>query len=283
MPFRKAYSYGTSTKNQRIEHWWNLLTEGQTQEWKVYFAELEGNGYFDGSAIDKSCLQFIYMEIIRTHIHQFVAIHNSHKIRKQPTRAHYLPTGQPFMLYHYPDGVRDYKEAINIDLLSALESEVADFDLDSYLPTATMTLYTEFLRHGNFPAELSYNSTQHKQAYLFLREKATSYLQTGGVIELFEMPTGADQWITAHQNHEIEQYRQQRTADPLHIELTDEETSTESVLPSNSNPSSFHNSHNYTFQQSTTVSRLTAGQHLALPEDISSESEQSDDGYILNI
>ncbi|KAG0136211.1 hypothetical protein HOY82DRAFT_479147, partial [Tuber indicum] len=32
MPFHKAYSYGKSIKNQRIEAWWTLLTEGQTQE-----------------------------------------------------------------------------------------------------------------------------------------------------------------------------------------------------------------------------------------------------------
>ncbi|RPA89962.1 hypothetical protein L873DRAFT_1719854 [Choiromyces venosus 120613-1] len=32
LPFHKVYSYGKSTKNQRIEAWWNLLMEGQTQE-----------------------------------------------------------------------------------------------------------------------------------------------------------------------------------------------------------------------------------------------------------
>ncbi|RPA91874.1 hypothetical protein L873DRAFT_1597612, partial [Choiromyces venosus 120613-1] len=64
LPFHKAYSYGKSTKNQRIEAWWNLLTEGQTQEWKVFFATLEGEGLFDGGDIDKSCLQYIYMDII---------------------------------------------------------------------------------------------------------------------------------------------------------------------------------------------------------------------------
>ena len=32
LPFYKAYSYGKTRKNQRIEAWWNLLTEGQTQE-----------------------------------------------------------------------------------------------------------------------------------------------------------------------------------------------------------------------------------------------------------
>ena len=41
LPFEKAYSYGKSTENQRIEAWWNTLTEAQTQEWKRYFTKLE--------------------------------------------------------------------------------------------------------------------------------------------------------------------------------------------------------------------------------------------------
>lgn len=35
-------------KNQPIEAWWNILTEGPTQEWKIYFAELEIRGYLWG-------------------------------------------------------------------------------------------------------------------------------------------------------------------------------------------------------------------------------------------
>lgn len=69
LPFAKAYSCGKSTKNQRIEAWWNILTESQTPEWKVYFAKLEADGYSDGGETDKSCLQFLYMDMIRSHIH----------------------------------------------------------------------------------------------------------------------------------------------------------------------------------------------------------------------
>jgi len=118
LSFQKGYFYGKSTKNQPIEAWWNILTEGQTLEWKVYFALLEGEGLFNDGNIDKFCLQYIYVDIIRTHIHQFVAIHNTHKISPQGLREHYLPTGQPFLLYHYPDCVKDYKEHVYIDTLS---------------------------------------------------------------------------------------------------------------------------------------------------------------------
>ena len=80
------------------------------------------------------------MDIIRSHIHQFVSIHNTHKIRRQRLRAHYLQTGQPFMLYHYPDGGRNYQEPVDLRVLAELESEVEDFDLDEYLPAATISL-----------------------------------------------------------------------------------------------------------------------------------------------
>jgi len=99
LPFNKAYSFGKSSKNQRLEAWWNILTEGQTEEWKMFFTKLEVEGYFDGGDLHKSCLQFIYMDIIQSHINTFVEIHNSHSIGKQRKHNHCLPTGQPFALY----------------------------------------------------------------------------------------------------------------------------------------------------------------------------------------
>ena len=208
LPFAKAYSYGKSTKNQRIEAWWNLLTEGQTQEWKIFFAKLEGEGLFDDGDIDKLCLQYIYMDMIRSHIHQFVVIHNTHSIRRQRLRAHYLPTGQPFLLYHYPNGVRDYKEGVNLRVLSALEEEVKDFDLDEYLPTATLRLYAQLLSASGYPNEFDYGDVRHRDAYIFLRQKVANYLTEGGEISLLNTPSGAEEWIYSHKDHEIEEHRE---------------------------------------------------------------------------
>lgn len=208
MPFNKTYSYGKSTKNQRIEAWWNLLTEGQTQEWKIFFAKLEGEGLFDGGDIDKSCLQYIYMDMIWSHIHQFVAIHNTHSIRRQRLRAHYLPTGQPFLLYHYPEGVRDYKEGVNHSVLSALEEEVKDFDLDEYLPTDTLTLYVQLVTAGGYPVEFDYSDIRHRDAYIFLRQKVADFLVEGREIFLFNAPSGAEEWIYSYKDHEIEEHRE---------------------------------------------------------------------------
>ena len=207
LPFAKAYSYGKSTKNQRIEAWWNILTEGQTQEWKLYFGKLEAEGYFNGSETDKSCLQFLYMDMIRSHIHRFIEIHNSHPIRLQRNRQHYLPTGQPFLLYYYPENGKDYKEKVDEKVLADLENKVAEYDLDEYLPISTMELYSKFLQEAGYPQQFSYSDTRHREAYIYLRDKVSVYIAQGGEVQLTSRPSGAADWILANQTHEIEAHR----------------------------------------------------------------------------
>jgi len=86
-------------------------------------------------------------------------IQNTHKIRRQRLREDYLPTGQPFLLYHYPDCVNDYKEHVDIDTLSQFEAEVKDFDLDEYLPVITMRLYAQLFMANGIPSEFVYSDT----------------------------------------------------------------------------------------------------------------------------
>lgn len=130
-----------------------------------------------GSDVDKSCLQFIYVDMIRSHIHRFVEIHNNHSIRHQRTREHYLPTGQPYMIYFYPTSGKDYKEPVNLQLLGEVEAEVSDYDLDLYLPMNTLILYRNLLWEGGYPKEFSYEDHIHKKAYVYLREKYRSLLK----------------------------------------------------------------------------------------------------------
>ncbi|KAG0126490.1 hypothetical protein HOY82DRAFT_491784, partial [Tuber indicum] len=86
LPFCKAYSYGTSTKNIRIESWWNLLANAQTDTWREIFVDLEENGCFDGGEIDIISLQFIYMKMITDHIQGFVRVHVRHIENAQTSR-----------------------------------------------------------------------------------------------------------------------------------------------------------------------------------------------------
>ena len=80
--FQKAYIFGKSTRNIRIESWWGRLISSQTEPWKCHFELLKAKGFFDGSAIDKMALQYLYMDEIRAQIQGFVEVHNNHLIRK---------------------------------------------------------------------------------------------------------------------------------------------------------------------------------------------------------
>ena len=64
IPVQKAYTFSKSTKNQRIEAWWEKLTTGQTNQWKQLFEWYNETGFFTGSEIDKMALCFLYIEPI---------------------------------------------------------------------------------------------------------------------------------------------------------------------------------------------------------------------------
>ena len=189
---REVYSYGTSTKNQRIESWWNLLANAQTDTWREIFNDLELEGYFDGGAQDIIAMQFIYMDMITQHIHTFVQIHNSHRIRRQRKRDHYLPAGKPVELYNYPPtGIIDYGLSPNKAVLDALDTQMSSYNLDEYLTSDTRILCEEMLTNGGFPIAYSF-SEQHREAYLYLRTGLTCYI---GLITVLPTPIGTERWI----------------------------------------------------------------------------------------
>ncbi|PWW78066.1 hypothetical protein C7212DRAFT_61139, partial [Tuber magnatum] len=170
LPLHKAYSYGTLTKNQRIESWWNLLANAQTDTWRNMFTDLENKGLFDGGDIDIISLQYIYMNMIRYHIQTFVSVHNTHRIRSQRKQTHYLLTGKPVELFKYPpDGINDYGEVPNDHVLAALETQMASYSLDNYLTPSTEATCQTLLRNGGFLIEYKFEDNHH-EAYIFLRQ-----------------------------------------------------------------------------------------------------------------
>jgi len=142
--------------------------------------------------------------MIRSHIYQFIEVHNSHPIRLQRNRQHYLPTGQTFLLYYYPESRKDYKQKVDEKVLAALEAEVADYDLDEYLPVSTLELYAKCLQEGGYPPQFSSSNTRHHEAYLYFRDRVSLYIAQGDEIELVSRPSGAADWILANGTHEIE-------------------------------------------------------------------------------
>ena len=62
---REAHLYGASTANTRIEAWWSFLLSHFTYYWLDVFRNLEFNGHFAGTFIDKNLVRFCFLGIIQ--------------------------------------------------------------------------------------------------------------------------------------------------------------------------------------------------------------------------
>ena len=62
-----SFLYGKSTHNQRIEWFWGLLRKEIGQFWMDFFNyfQIEENCMYSGDFVDKSLLQFCFMDIIQ--------------------------------------------------------------------------------------------------------------------------------------------------------------------------------------------------------------------------
>lgn len=227
LPFHKAYSYGTSTRNQRIESWWNLLANAQTDTWRSIFGSLREQGLFTGGYIDEACLQYIYMPMVREHIYTFVEHHNRHRIRYQRNRSHYLPTGRPNFLYQYPrPGVRNYGTIPVPNVLDALDMEMNQYILDEYLPTTTLALFEHILQQANLPTTYTFGE-DHINGYVVLRTNIHEMVDSNGLhLEVLERPLGVENWLERNgslQEIEHEQAIQQDQRLEMLVEETDNE------------------------------------------------------------
>lgn len=150
IPIEDCYIYGTSTENQRIEAWWGQLTKGLTFKWRVcqntasysiikvliystvqeYFALLKEEGTFSQHSLaDQIALYAVYMPTLRAEVQSFVHTWNVHHIRRQPRRPTVVH-GKPYMNYfHPPNGVQDQGISVDLEQLSALQSNVQDWGI----------------------------------------------------------------------------------------------------------------------------------------------------------
>ena len=60
-----SFIYGCSTANQRIESWWGVLRKQSVQYWMDIFQTLKDDGLFSGDFLDKSLVQFCYLNLIQ--------------------------------------------------------------------------------------------------------------------------------------------------------------------------------------------------------------------------
>lgn len=208
-PIQKMYIYGPSTSNVRIERWWGLLATGYTAQWRSFFENLENDGYFDGSWVDKTALQYLFMPTIRKGIAGYVEAHNNHPIRKQ--RNVVIPTGKPDILYHHPLD-RDYGREPDRILLQNLLSKVDAWSPTEYITTVTQSFCNSVLTTAGIPVPWTFVSGDESciATYIMLRQKLWSHVNSGNLplLTKISLPYGGKEWMK--NNDKIEQLRQQK-------------------------------------------------------------------------
>jgi hypothetical protein len=213
LPFWKSYTFGPSTKNQRIEAWWNTLADGLTESWKQFSMKLDAADIFDKESVhDIIALRFIYMDKLLEQVSNFVGLHNIRKIRKQKSREYYIPAGVPEELYFFHDGRRDYKtvpEGVTEAVLSQFEEELASYDLEEYQTKEVEGLCKELLRLGGISYSLEEINPgldeDHVRAYNYLRTALRSFEEkTQFAIKDFnvEPSRGGRHWVEAERQRQ---------------------------------------------------------------------------------
>ena len=107
----RAYCYGNSQQNQRIEACWSHLRRSKTT-WVInYFKEMIDNNLYDPSSdYQVACAQFCFMQLIQKELDLARTHWNTHIIRgsKQaeiagrPDQMHYLPENNGYFDQLYP-------------------------------------------------------------------------------------------------------------------------------------------------------------------------------------
>ncbi|XP_038071286.1 uncharacterized protein LOC119740150 [Patiria miniata] len=124
-PFSGARSFiqGSSQHNQRIECWWSVLRKHCLQFWMNLFEELKDNGDFCGDFLDKSLVQFCFMNLFQDDVDTIKKEWNSHRISS--SRNRHGPFGRPSVMYSMPQlyGTQNFLVPVQPDEIEVCESE----------------------------------------------------------------------------------------------------------------------------------------------------------------
>ncbi|XP_041835311.1 uncharacterized protein LOC121635937 [Melanotaenia boesemani] len=128
-----SFLYGCSTANQRIESWWGILRKQSVQFWMDILQTLKDDGLFSGDCLDKSLVQFCFLNLIQDELDEVVRTWNTHQIRSKPT--HGVQKGRPILMYSMPQ-------------LCAAEDR-----LQSVLPEEVAVCKEECIPKGQYPCD----------------------------------------------------------------------------------------------------------------------------------
>ncbi|KAL6405412.1 integrase core domain protein [Ilyonectria robusta] len=184
---KDSYKAAPSTKNIKIEKWWESMLHVSSRQWVDYFGELARDGDFDSDMLeDQIAIYAVFEDLLRQELFDFVEAWNLHKIRLQKNRPHVVH-GQPWMNYHYPDPSKACNWGIPVDrtVLGDLARPLTGIDISTCLEPETkewcrgvlneMGYHNVVLGDHHEPDKLR----PFKRFYLALRDRIIRHIESG--------------------------------------------------------------------------------------------------------
>ncbi|EXM13626.1 hypothetical protein RAB80_014374 [Fusarium oxysporum f. sp. vasinfectum] len=195
-----SYKAAPSTKNVKIEGWWERMLHVCSRQWVDYFGELARDGDFDGSMLeDQVAIYAVFEGVLRQELFDFVEAWNLHKIRLQKNRPHVVH-GQPWMNYHYPDSDKACNWGIPIDrpVLGEMLRPLAGIDISTCLEPETKEWCRGVLAEMGYDDVVLGNHQDpdklrpFKRFYLALRDRIIQHIESRQppVLAYRRAPTG---------------------------------------------------------------------------------------------
>ncbi|XP_062600142.1 uncharacterized protein LOC134261754 [Saccostrea cucullata] len=161
--------FGSSNHNQRIESWWGYFRKHCGQYWMNTFQKLRDEGNFTCDFVDKSILQFCFMQTIQDEINEVVEIWNTHRIR--PYRNQISPSGRPNIMYNLPHlyGAQSHLCRVTEEQIAVCESECTpktDFPCDE----TVFELCCFLMEEAGYDTHVLQDTNEKEQLYIFLRD-----------------------------------------------------------------------------------------------------------------
>ncbi|KAL9567423.1 hypothetical protein ACKAV7_008373 [Fusarium commune] len=197
---KDSYKAAPSTKNVKIEGWWERMLHVCSRQWVDYFGELARDGDFDGSMLeDQIAIYAVFEGVLRQELFDFVEAWNLHKIRLQKNRPHVVH-GQPWMNYHYPDPDKACNWGIPIDrqVLGEMLRPLAGIDISTCLEPETKEWCRGVLAEMGYDDVVLGNHQDpdklrpFKRFYLALRDRIIQHIESRQppVLAYCRAPTG---------------------------------------------------------------------------------------------
>ncbi|XDV17739.1 hypothetical protein PO909_023558, partial [Leuciscus waleckii] len=151
-PATDHVTFGPSTGNQRIERWWLTLRSECVQFWIDLFDKLREDGHFADTFLDKSLVQFCFLNKIQEELDEIVFTWNNHRIR--PVHNSRSPHGRPSIMYAVSHlyGATDHLHPVCLEKVQVCLEECVfkDFPCDEDTFNVCVDLMSEHdLNHTN--------------------------------------------------------------------------------------------------------------------------------------